>query len=65
MVSKATTDNFESGGIFYGDNVIDIKGSENLHTIGFKLYDKIDGIMHNHVEGGISIFSYADIISIS
>lgn len=65
LASKVGTDNFESGGIFYGENVIGIRGGENLHSIGFNLYDKVNGIMHNHVNGGYSIFSYADIIAIS
>jgi len=65
LAKKAATDNYESAGIFYGDNIIDVKGKKGEHSIPITLYDKINGLMHNHVKGGYSIFSYSDLISIS
>jgi len=53
LAKKAATDNYESAGIFYGDNIIDVKGKKGEHSIPITLYDKINGLMHNHVKGGI------------
>ncbi|MFZ4861084.1 hypothetical protein ACL9RF_02775 [Sphingobacterium sp. Mn56C] len=65
LAKKSVTDNYESGGIFYGDNLIEIKGKKDEHSIPITLYDKINGLMHNHVKAGYSILSYSDIIAIS
>ncbi|POR26786.1 hypothetical protein BWK58_05160 [Flavobacterium columnare] len=42
-----------------------VEGKDNDHDINFSITGQIDGVIHSHVKGGLSIFSVADIFGLA
>ncbi|CAM4218432.1 hypothetical protein SAMN06265348_107341 [Pedobacter westerhofensis] len=57
--------NYEKGVLFYGDNPIPIQGGIGQSGISFSLYDRINGMMHSHSSGDLSIYSFDDLVTLA